>query len=534
MTLSANLRRWLGVLALISVLLPAAHAQNPVAFPLSTTPVTLDGTPMPARNNSVVHDGAKYHMWVVATSRISGFVHATSDDGIHFTTQGTLAPPDRYWQQFPCGLQAPAASEPVAPFVRVSQVNGEWIMMVWHQAQAGHPRYNGNTSVWRIGVDPSNRAVTQFGSLPHTSNPCATASAPGGNHAGVFGMIGSRIYLRHSSASSGLVGSVGGNLGAYTITLTAPPTTSLRPSADPTTYEANLFAGTNFHETLPVPPAKVRAYVENAGRTLEQANGTIIGTYYSFDGYDTGSPYEKDLWYVESTNGGVTWSQPQRIYGPLGTQVLVNGLPNTGNFSAPEVTANGRTYFFTTDACGRRVMVTAADAATDPRLAIAKQFQPAAVTLGAVSQLSITLQAPPASCSPAPATPVVSNLAFIDTLPAGLSPTGSVVSNTCTGSTVTAPANGASVSVQGVALAMGASCTVTVEVRANAVGAHENRISVAAVSNTQNLAPAQNATATLTVTTAAGSVQAVPATEPLSLAALAALLAGAAWRRRRS
>lgn len=362
-------------------------------------------------------------------------------------------------------------------------------------------------------------------------------------------MVGDRIYLRHSVASGALPGAVGGNLGAYRILddSVMPLVTTPRPSTEAATPkqtpEAELFAGTGFAEN--VVPGLTRALVSNLGRTIDQGGG-VIGTYYNFADHSSLAPMQKELWYVESTDGGTTWTAPARIYGQTGgvdngEQVLVNGLPATLGFSAPEVTVNGRAYFRTQDACGNRVTVTEASAAADPRLAVSKQFNPASVPEGGVSQLSITLTAP-LGCTPAPATPVVTDLSYTDALPAGLSLTGAVVSNTCDGS-LTVAAGDTELTLEGVALTMGQSCTAVVKVRGDAVGNYTNTIAAKDISNGQDLQPARDAVANLTVTAvlppdpnpgpAPGPdpVHPVPTTGPLSLAALAVLLGALGWRR---
>jgi hypothetical protein len=376
--------------------------------------------------------------------------------------------------------------------------------------------------------------VALEGPLP--SLTCGNNTHPGRYHLGVFGMVDSRIYLRQAPGVAAAAFR-GGNQGGYEIDLSASPlTTSTVPRNDAgsTTTQAELFPD-GYRERTPLAPDDTHAYVGNVGRTLRQ--GAVLGTYYSFFHHSDNVPLEKELWYIESDNDGTSWAAPTAVYAGQGAQVLVNGLPNGGNFSAPEVTTDGRTYFSTRDACNNPVMVTAAAAGADPRLAITKQFAPASVPVGGVSQLSISLQAP-AGCTPVPtpAPTVVSQLAYTDALPTGLSLTGSVVSNSC-GGTPAADAGASSLRLESVSLTMGQHCALVVEVRGDAVGTHSNQIAVDAVSNAENLAAAADAVAMLTVTAAgagADGVRAVPTSGPLSLAALAALLGVATWRRRRA
>lgn len=520
--------RALAVVAVLTAMAPAQAA--PAVFSTNTTAVKLDGATLGTQTtgsglrNTVVQDNnGLYHLWLLKNggdSYISRMVHATSVDGINFATHGILQPPANYWAQ-PCGALAVPATEPIATFVRVSQVGGEWVMMVWHQNQAGQTWYSYNSSVWRLGPDPNNLTITPHGPLPTTT--CGTPAAPGRFHIGAFGMAGSHIYLRHVPQAGALAGSLGGNLGRYGIGLGAPPpTTTPRPAADASlpkqTLEANLFTGTPFYEVAsPVPPGATRALVYNAGRTLD-SNGTL-GTYYSFADYNTTAALEKDLWYVESADGGNSWNAPARIYGPLGPQVLVDGLPNGGNFSAPEVTRDGRSYFVTRDACNNAVMVTPASATDDPRLSVSTQFSPASIPAGQTAQLTVALRAP-AGCNQAAATPIVSNLAFSGLLPTHLQFTGTVINNSCNG---TITPTGSSLMLSGASLLAGQSCSAVLEVQGLAPGSYSYQIAAMTVTNDQNLPPAQDAQATLAVTQA--SAVAVPTLGSMALASLAIALA---------
>lgn len=361
------------VLALAAATLHTAQAA-PVVFPTDTTVVQLDGAPLALLRNTVAVDaGGTYHLWAIPNggdSVLSKIVHATASDGIHFTTQGTLMPQARapatdYWATPLCGSNPAPTAEPLASYLRVSEVGGQWVLAVWHPNQAGYGNayYSYNTSVWRLTGGPGNEALAQDGPLPRP--PCATpATVPGGNHLGVFGVTSDgtseRVWLRASPAAS-LPAGAGGNLDGFTLDRSVfPPTTSLRPSADPSTVEADLFVGTPYYEkAASAASGLTRAYVNNAGRTLAQ--GAVLGTYYNFSDYDSGQPTDRNLWYVESTDGGETWGAPQPVYpGSTGDAVLVDGAPAAGNFRSPEVTRNGRAYFVTQNAEGLNVMVTQA------------------------------------------------------------------------------------------------------------------------------------------------------------------------------
>lgn len=261
-----HLRRipgWLVALPLAAAMASSVYAQR-AEFPMETTPVTLDGTALGTLTdgsgllNSVVLVDGIYHMWVMKSgdgAYISKFIHATSEDGIRFSSKGTLNVPERYWATYTCAGVTPA-TEPFADRLRVSKVGDDWIMMVWHRNQTGHNYYSYSTSVWDIGPDPSNLNVNLIGPVP--SQACdGNNEHPGRNHVGVFGMTAvdgdhPRIWLRddHNSTSIGLKG---GALAGYEIDLSvSPPPTSDTPRyGDPatnTTYEFDLLAGTGYFE----------------------------------------------------------------------------------------------------------------------------------------------------------------------------------------------------------------------------------------------------------------------------------------------
>ena len=92
-------------------------------------------------------------------------------------------------------------------------------------------------------------------------------------------------------------------------------------------------------------------------------SGDELYTYYAITKRSPQTPWEKELWYVKSGNGGETWTDPARIYGStVGEVVLVDGLPAQYGFRAPDVVEGGvRTYFWTQNYCQQTVMVTAID-----------------------------------------------------------------------------------------------------------------------------------------------------------------------------
>ncbi len=509
------------LVAMLACAAPSGAFAAGATFPTVTTPVKLDGAVLGATAfsqfyNTIVHDSGTYYLWYVSdpdTFSLSSVKVATSADGISFTTQATLSPPAKWW------ADNGASEEPVANFVRVAKVGGDWMLMVWHpyDGTANSSRYgayNYNTSVWKIGTNPLSTALTQIGPL---------SIPPGGQHAGPFGMVGSQIYITQDTP---------GAFGRYTLPSGAPLNTD--PAA--LTDVADLYAGTGWCWFS--GSGCNQSFVHNYGRTLDQGGGTL-GTYYAIYSYSTWSRQEKQIWYVESTDNGMTWGAPQKRFNPDGSPVTVDGLPNTGNFALPEVTALGggqyRSYFNTFDACNNRVTVTAASVGQQAGLTVAKAFDPTVVEVGATSQLTVTLTAPPATCSPAPTTPVYTGIRYTDTLPGGMKLAASpTVSNSC-GGTLNAVANANTFDLSGVSLAAGASCTTVVNVSVDRAGVFRNVVSAdlslaGSVRTQEGIGALADAVATLRTPTPA---TAVPTLGEYALCLLSLALAAFGFRRAR-
>ena len=119
-----------------------------------------------------------------------------------------------------------------------------------------------------------------------------------------------------------------------------------------------------------------------------------------------------------------------------------------------------------------------------------KSFQPATIGSGSVSTLGFTI------ANPDPVDPV-SDLAFTDVLPGGVTiATPAGAASTCTG-TLSAPDGGTTISFSDGALGAGASCTIQVNVTSASAGTHSN-VSGDLTSSAGN---SGNATADLTVAT---------------------------------
>ena len=170
-------------------------------------------------------------------------------------------------------------------------------------------------------------------------------------------MVNGKIYLRQDTPYNAGPPVTGGGIGRYIYT------DGIRPSLSPLfgTSEADMFSGTPYCWPLgnPNPCSSPQAsYVHNSGRVISQ--GATIDAYYSFRDFTTAARQDKQIWFVESADDGLTWSAPAGIYGN-GNAVTVDGLANSGNFSSPELTAARkgiRVYFSTADNGGNFVVVT--------------------------------------------------------------------------------------------------------------------------------------------------------------------------------
>jgi hypothetical protein len=536
-------------------------AAAPVPFPLNTTVVRLDGVPIgsplhPTTLNSLRNtvafnpaDGL-YHLWVLnggdtttpADMQVADITYATSADGFTFTSQGKLNPPANWWTQIP-GVGA--TNEPSVNFLRVDKIGAEWFLTIWSPNEANTGLYNYNANVWNIGPAIGNLNIVQRGPLPSLSE---VPTGPGGNMVGSFGMVGGNIYLRQDTQfnSGAPVNPLlwGGGMGRYVYT------DGTRPTLSPVwgTSEADLFTGTPYCWVLPFGgpnqclafPLLKPSYVHNSGRTLQQSGG-IVGAYYTFRDAATAARQEKQIYYVESADGGLTWTGAAGVYAN-GNAVLVDGLPNSANFSSPEVvvTPTGyRSYFSTADACGNIVAVTDENPLSLRGPQIVKTFGAPTVPAGGSTTLTVTLSAPVAACVPAPVGALFTNAGFTDTLPAGVVlDNPPIVSNTC-GGTLTAIAGAGTFGLSGAGIAAGQTCAVVVNVKALTLGSKPNvipRVGGGAATpgfyNDQTAAALADAAATLTVGAAAAN--AVPTVSRTVLATLAALLlAVAAFRLRR-
>lgn len=359
----------------VSLLLPLAANAAPPVFRSDTCAVTLNavtmGTALTPGNaslrNTVVYEPFTrlYHWWGFAAddanwpsaaSSLRAVVHATSRDGNHFVSDSNLS----YAFGSASYTSYGASNDPPLDFFRAaySAQSGTWKMFSWTEnVGASVGQYNYNTSANDLGSVASTTQVLHQGPL----------SAPGaaGNHVGTFGLVDGVLYLRLDGGPND------GGAAQY------PYTDSIQPTLGAMAGEADLYTGTPYcwflNTSCGNSDARVPSYVHNVGRTLRQADGKL-GTYYTFRNAATSARLDKQIWYVESADNGMTWSLPVGVFADGGA-VTIEGQPvavdtgaGQGNFSGIDVVARGsgyRAYFNTRDTAGNFVMVSTAGRPSD-------------------------------------------------------------------------------------------------------------------------------------------------------------------------
>lgn len=323
------------------------------------TLLTPDGSDQ--RNTFAYEPATKlYHFWGFtapdnsypsAASSLRAVVHATSSDGVHFTSDSNLS----YAFGSASYTSYGASIDPPLNFFRAvyDTSTGTWKLFNWTDNEGSSVgQYDYNTSVNDVGTLASTTNVTHQGPL---NTPVA------GNHVGAFGLIDGELYLRVDNGGLGGVGQFDYADGAQ------PWTGANQPSTTAEKNESQLFTGTPYCWGLDSACGTTNpnaAYVHNAGRTLRQSDGTL-GTYFTFRHWD-GTRTDQQIWYVESNDNGTTWSAPVGVFAAPSSVTIdgqpLDSAPGTGNLSDVEMTLGGsryKTYFSTQDANGNYVMVAA-------------------------------------------------------------------------------------------------------------------------------------------------------------------------------
>jgi hypothetical protein len=350
-----------GAVALIA---SAVMAAVPV-LPAANKQLTLDGTPLGSaiagRSSypTLLYDAAAatYHMWVEVADetppattgpdfyplRIAGFRHATSADGVAFTTTGTLS---FAGNPFAATIFGSAYGEPPWIYPKAALWNGRYTLLLWTiNGFFGPPSlgdYNYDISVNDIGLAPGNLALDHYGPLgPVPANGIA------GQSAGAFGIVNGIIYYDNNSL-----------LGRSALTDNGPQSFPATASTGP--WRAT---GSNTAVADPLTPLGFIAcqfvngdtYLHNDARVIANGNGTL-GFYFTLRNCD-GSRKSQQIYYMESADNGFTWTSPP--VGIVSGPITIGGQAPAGGFALSDVVAvNGaRVVYFNYPVAGGNLVV---------------------------------------------------------------------------------------------------------------------------------------------------------------------------------
>ncbi|MEO8802747.1 MAG: hypothetical protein ABI304_04615 [Rudaea sp.] len=357
---------------IIGLLTATSAVAAPPVFHDQACSISVDGnrldsvlTPNGAdQRNTFAYESSthRWHFWGFladdnnfpsTASSLRAVVHATSSDGVHFTSDSNLtyAFGSAYYTNYAASI------DPPLDFFRAvfDPATNTWKLFNWTEnAQSPSPsygKYNYNTSVNDLGTQAGTTAVVHQGPL---NTPFA------GNHVGAFGLVDGMLYLRVDSA--------GGGTGQFAYSEGAYPWTGVdQPSTGGEIAEADLFNGTPYcwflNSGCGTTDSRIPAYVHNVGRTLRQADGSL-GMYYTFRNGATYMRQDQQIWYIDSIDDGQTWSTPVGVFAN-GGDLTIDGQPldstlNSANFSDVDLVRDGsryRLYLSTQDAAGNYVMV---------------------------------------------------------------------------------------------------------------------------------------------------------------------------------
>lgn len=285
-------------------------------------------------------------------SSLRAVVHATSSDGVHYSSSGNLS----YAFGSAYHTDYGATLDPPLDFFRAvfDTSTGTWKLFNWTEnVGASVGAYNYNSSVNDLGTLASTTNVVHQGPL----------NAPGvaGNHVGVYGLVDGKLYLRlDGGAADGGAAQFPYSDGAF------PWTGANQPSLGSMSGEADLFTGTPYCWFLDpncgsMADPRTPAYAHNVGRTLRQSDGTL-GTYYTIRDATTYARIDDQVWYVESGDNGATWSNPVTLFAdPTAFSVdgIARGASGFGNTDLVRDGSRYQLFVSVVDSNGEYVMVTA-------------------------------------------------------------------------------------------------------------------------------------------------------------------------------
>jgi len=321
----------------------AAIAVVPVG-PLANQQITLDGTPLGSATAfrssypTIQYTGGVYHMWVqvqdegtAADLRIAGYRHATSSDGVAFTTQGTLS---FSGNPFAATIFGSSFGEPPWIYPRATAAGNAVTFQFWTYNTVPDVTgdYNYNLSINTI-ANTGDLALTHWGPV----GPIA-GGIPG-QTAGGWGIAGGNMYYDNNSS-----------LGRAALTLSGP---GPFPAGTGGPYSATATNAAVFDPLTPLGLVACHlpggtAYIHNGARVVDNGDGTL-GFFFTIRNCD-GSRYADQVYYSESADNGLTWSNPAGIFAG---GVTIGGNAVGSGFALADVAVNGSQrviYFNATDA----------------------------------------------------------------------------------------------------------------------------------------------------------------------------------------
>lgn len=331
-------------LAFATILAPtAAVAVTPVG-PLVNQQITLDGTPLgtaiAGRSSypTIQFVGGVYHMWVQVQDDppstnllIASYRHATSPDGVAFTTQGTLS---YSGNPFAATLFGSTFGEPPTIYPRATASGSAVTFQFWTYNTPPDVTgdYNYNLSINTI-ANVNDLPLTHYGPV----GPIA-GGIPG-QTAGGWGIAGGNMYYDNNSS-----------LGRAALTLSGPgpfPATAGTGPYSATASNTAVFDPLTGLGLVACHLPGGNAYIHNGARVVDNGDGTL-GFFFTIRNCD-GTRYADQVYYSESADNGLTWSAAVGIFSG---SVTIGGAAVGSGFALADVAVNGNQrviYFNATD-----------------------------------------------------------------------------------------------------------------------------------------------------------------------------------------
>lgn len=304
-------------ITVLLVLVSRAEAAT-ISFSNDLTTVLVDGNSVASgQAESVLYDAGTYHLWYrdSAAPGLGVISHASSTDGVNFTTSGQLT---FGTDPFPTG------TPPYLYYENVSKVGGEYKLIHWtyNGGEGDYPSYQYGPSVSNVGTDPTNTVLTHQGPAPPATGDTSGSSGITGGY--YYGFSNADTLFR----------------GAYTDG--SPPTIG--------SQSAVLDVG-----PLLTSIGDTGGYVNNHGDVVELGDGDL-GVFFTVR-YSSGVRFNQQVYFARSTDGGATWSTPSGLF----SSPTLEGGSFGGNFAHPDyvsVGGGGALYISTQNAAGDYILAT--------------------------------------------------------------------------------------------------------------------------------------------------------------------------------